>query len=48
MDNPASVTPGTKMPQYAPNGKSPNPALDGKAEDQFNAIWHYLQSVEKK
>jgi hypothetical protein len=36
------------MPQYAPNGKSPNPALDGKAEDQFNAIWHYLQSVEKK
>ena len=48
MDNPASVTPGTKMPQYAPNGQSPNPALNGKADDQFNAIWQYLQSVEKK
>jgi mono/diheme cytochrome c family protein len=47
MDNPASVTPTTKMPQYAPNGQSPNPALDGKAADQFDAIWHYLQSLKK-
>lgn len=47
MDNPASVTPGTKMPQYAPGGESPNPALNGNAADQFNAIWHYLQSVKK-
>jgi len=48
MDNPASVTPGTKMPQYAPGGESPNPALNGNAAEQFNAIWHYLQSVQKK
>jgi cytochrome c2 len=47
MDNPSSVTPGTKMPQYAPGGESPNPALNGNAADQFNAIWHYLQSVKK-
>lgn len=47
MDNPGSVTPGTKMPQYAPGGESPNPALNGNAADQFNAIWHYLQSVKK-
>lgn len=48
MDNPASVTPSTKMPQYAPNGESPNPALNGSAAEQFNAIWQYLQSVQKK
>ncbi|MFY7818278.1 MAG: c-type cytochrome [Akkermansiaceae bacterium] len=47
MDNPGSVTPGTKMPQYAPGGQSPNPALNGNAAEQFNAIWHYLQSVKK-
>lgn len=47
MDNPGSVTPGTKMPQYAPGGQSPNPALNGDAAQQFNAIWQYLQSVKK-
>ena len=47
IDNPASVTPGTKMPQYAPGGQSPNPALNGKAADQFHAIWQYLHSFEK-
>jgi len=47
IDNPASVTPGTKMPQYAPGGQSPNPALNGKAADQFHAIWQYLHSFDK-
>jgi hypothetical protein len=47
IDNPASVTPGTKMPQYAPGGQSPNAALNGKAADQFHAIWQYLHSFEK-
>jgi hypothetical protein len=47
MDNPGSVTPGTKMPQYAPGGESPNPALEGNAAKQFDAIWLYLQSVKK-
>jgi mono/diheme cytochrome c family protein len=46
MDNPASVTPATKMPRYAPDGASPNPALDGNAAAQFDAIWQYLQSVK--
>jgi len=46
MDNPASVTPSTKMPQYAPGGESPNPALNGNAAEQYNAIWQYLQSVK--
>lgn len=48
MDQPTSVTPSTKMPEYAPDGVSPNPALNGSAADQFNAIWQYLQSVQKK
>jgi hypothetical protein len=47
MDHPASITPGTKRPQYAPGGQSPNPALEGNALEQYDAIWHYLQSVSK-
>ena len=47
MDHPASVTPSTKMPQYAPAGRSLNPTFDGDGTKQFDAIWHYLQSVKK-
>lgn len=46
MDNPGSITPGTKMPQYAPAGKSPNPLFQNDATKQFEAIWHYLQSIQ--
>jgi len=46
MDHPASVTPNTKMPQYAPAGKSLNSAFEGDGAKQFDAIWHYLQSVK--
>jgi cbb3-type cytochrome oxidase cytochrome c subunit len=48
MDNPASITPGTKMPQYAPAGKSPNPAFQNDARQQFEAIWHFLQSQKNR
>jgi mono/diheme cytochrome c family protein len=43
MDNPASVTPGTKMPRYSEEGKSQRPELDGDAAKQFDAIWNYIQ-----
>jgi hypothetical protein len=45
MDNPTSVTAGSKMPKYADQGKSPNAAFDHDATQQFNSIWHYLQSI---
>jgi mono/diheme cytochrome c family protein len=46
MDNPASVTPATKMPRYSEDGKSQRPELDGDAAKQFEAIWNYLQKPE--
>lgn len=43
MDNPQSVTPGTKMPLYSKDGKSQRTdVLDGDAKKQFEAIWQYL------
>jgi len=46
MDNPQSVTPGSKMPRYSENNQSQRPdILDGDAAKQFEAIWHYLHSV---
>ena len=43
MDNPASVTPATKMPRYSGDGQSQRPELEGDALKQFDAIWNYLQ-----
>ncbi|MCW1885586.1 c-type cytochrome [Luteolibacter flavescens] len=43
MDNPTSVTPGSKMPRYSDEGKSQRPELDGDANKQFEAIWNYIQ-----
>lgn len=46
MDNPQSVTPGSKMPRYSENNQSQRAdILDGDAAKQFEAIWHYLHSV---
>ncbi len=43
MDNPPTVTPGTKMPRYSDGVKSQRgDVLDGDAYKQFDAIWHYL------
>lgn len=48
MDNPQSVTPGSKMPRYSENNKSQRgDVLGGDAQKQFEAIWHYLHSFEK-
>ncbi len=46
MDNPSSVTPGSKMPRYSEDGQSQRPELDGDAAKQFDAIWNYLQKPE--
>jgi mono/diheme cytochrome c family protein len=43
MDNPASITPSTKMPRYSEDGQSQRPELEGDALKQFDAIWNYLQ-----
>jgi mono/diheme cytochrome c family protein len=46
--NPLSVDPQTKMPVYFEEGHSPlTEILDGDAEKQINAIWHYLLLGEK-
>ncbi|WP_367871481.1 c-type cytochrome [Luteolibacter sp. Populi] len=46
IDNPVSITPSTKMPRYAEDGKSQRPELDGDALKQFDALWQYLQKPE--
>jgi mono/diheme cytochrome c family protein len=44
MHDPARIDPATKMPQFA---KQPKPdTLEGDAHRQFDAIWHYLKSLE--
>lgn len=40
---PAQLRPGTRMPQFWPNGVSVRPEiLDGKTDVQIEAIWQYL------
>ncbi len=47
MDNPPAVTPGTKMPRYSDGDKSQRrDILQGDASKQFEAIWHYLHSLD--
>lgn len=49
MRLPAGVDPQTKMPAFwDDSGKSPlTEILDGDAEKQINAVWHYLRLGEK-
>lgn len=45
MDNPATVTPSTKMPRYSEgNASQRTDVLDGDAGKQYEAIWQYLQA----
>jgi cytochrome c2 len=45
MDNPAGVTPGSKMPRYADGNESQRTdILEGDARKQYEAIWHWLHS----
>jgi hypothetical protein len=45
---PLRVDPETKMPKFADDeGRTPlGDILEGKAEDQFDAIWQYLHTVK--
>lgn len=47
--NPQRVDPETKMPRFSDDeGKTPlSDHFEGKASEQFEAIWQYLQSVGK-
>jgi len=48
MRNPLSIDPQTKMPVYFEEGKSPlTEILEGDAEKQMTAVWHYLRLGEK-
>jgi cytochrome c2 len=48
MRDPPRITPSTKMPKYAAeDGTTPMTLLDGNADAQFNAIWHYLKAGRK-
>jgi mono/diheme cytochrome c family protein len=45
MDNPASVTPSSKMPRYSEgNDSQRTDVLDGDARKQYQAIWQWLHS----
>ena len=47
MDNPAMVTPGTKMPKYAEgNASQRTDVLEGDAGKQYEAIWQYIQTTK--
>ena len=48
MRNPLSIDSQTKMPVYFEEGKSPlTEILDGDAEKQVTAVWHYLRLGDK-
>ena len=49
MANPLRVDKQTKMPRFSEDGKSTSlkSVLDGNAEKQFDALWHYLNSIQK-
>lgn len=48
MRDPLRIDPQTKMPKYSADGKSTKikEILGGDAAKQYEALWHYLQSVE--
>lgn len=49
MANPLRVDKQTKMPRFSEDGKTTSlkSVLDGNAEKQFDALWHYLNSIQK-
>jgi mono/diheme cytochrome c family protein len=48
MRNPLAIDPQTKMPVYFEDAKSPlTEILDGDAEKQIGAMWHYLRLGQK-
>ncbi len=49
MANPLRIDKQTKMPRFSEDGKSTSlkSVLDGNAEKQFDALWHYLNSIQE-
>lgn len=49
MANPLRIDKQTKMPKFSEDGKSTSlkSVLNGDAEKQFDALWHYLNSIQK-
>ncbi len=48
MDNPQETIPGNKMPKYADGNQSQRiDILGGKADAQYEAIWHWLHSPKE-
>lgn len=48
MDNPQSVTPGSKMPRYAEGNESQRgDILEGDAQKQYQAIWNWLHAQSR-
>lgn len=46
LNDPTRVTPGSKMPKYTTDGKSPlTQHFNGDARQQFDALWEYLHSL---
>jgi hypothetical protein len=46
--SPTTIDPQTKMPVYFDEGKSPlTDVLEGNADKQINAIWHYIRMGSK-
>ncbi len=47
MNDPLRIDPQTKMPRYSTDGKTTKikEIFDGDAKKQFDALWHYLNSI---
>jgi hypothetical protein len=47
MLDPPRVDISTKMPKFAADGKTTAvPALDSNAARQYEALWHYIQTLK--
>ena len=47
--SPQRIAPATKMPRFSPDGKKTalEYAYAGDADKQFEAIWHYLKTLQR-
>jgi hypothetical protein len=47
MLNPTRVSPDTKMPTFAAEGRSPFEEFGGDVVKQFEAIWNYFLEIAR-
>ena len=47
--DPQSILPGTQMPQYVDDDGTSTVVgvLDGNIDQQFDALWHFMRSLER-